>query len=100
MLLCEKGRINCFLDAVEEYQNLLNVSKRVSNAIVTSAVALSDEEKEKLGQKLEAISNTTVKMEYVVDASLLGGVIVEIDGKVLDGSIKNRLRDIKEVMNG
>jgi F-type H+-transporting ATPase subunit delta len=99
-LLCEKGRVNCFSDAVQEYQNLLNASKRVSNAKVISAVALSDEEKEKLGQKLKAISNTTVKMEYVVDASLLGGVIVEIDGKVLDGSIKNRLRDIKEVMNG
>lgn len=99
-LLCEKGRVNYFSDAVEEYKNLLDASKRVSNAKVTSAVSLTDEEKEKLGQKLKTISNTTVQMEYVIDPSLLGGIIVEMDGKVLDGSLKNRLRDIKEVMNG
>lgn len=98
-LLCQRGRLDHFSDVAEEYENLLDASKRVSGATVTSAVALTDGEKAKLRKKLETISNMTVSMEYVIDPSLLGGMIVEMDGKVLDGSLKNRLREIKEVMN-
>ena len=34
-----------------------------------------------------------------VDPSLLGGLIVEMDGKIMDGSLRYRLRDVKEVMS-
>jgi len=98
-LLCEKGRISCFYDSAEEYKNLLDESKRISNAKITSAVELTDEEKEKLKNKLEAMTRSAVSMEYFIDESLLGGLIAEIDGKVLDGSLRTRLHDIKEVIN-
>ena len=40
-----------------------------------------------------------MNLEYSVDETLLGGLIVELDGKIMDGSVKNRLREIKEVIN-
>ena len=97
-LLCEKGRISCFADAVEEYLTLLAESERVSNAKVISAVALTKEEKQKLVAKLEEVNCGKVHAEYVVDASLLGGLIVEMDGKIMDGSLRHRLYDVKEVI--
>ena len=39
-----------------------------------------------------------MEMQCTVDKSLMGGVIIEIDGKVLDGSMRSRLCDVKEVM--
>lgn len=98
-LLCEKGRITCFSESVEHYGQLLNASEHISNARVTSAVGLTDEEKRKLTEKLEAMNKGKVHAEYFVDADILGGLIVEVDGKILDGSLRQRLYDVKEVMN-
>ncbi|MBR7165788.1 MAG: ATP synthase F1 subunit delta [Clostridia bacterium] len=98
-LLCQKGRMPCLMEAMDQYAALLDASKRVSNVKVTSAVELTDEEKKKLTLKLEENGNVTVRAEYVTDPSLLGGLIIEIDGKMIDGSLRHRLQEIKEVMN-
>ena len=60
---------------------------------------LTDEEKQKLIKKLESMEKGSVRAEYFVDGSILGGLIVEIDGKIMDGSLRHRLHDVKEVMN-
>ena len=98
-LLCEKGRISCFPESVEEYTALLDASEQSFNARVTSAVELTDEEKEKLIQKLELQQKGKVCAEYFVDETLLGGLIVEVDGKIMDGSLRHRLHEVKEVIN-
>ena len=99
-LLCEKGRISFFYESAEEYGKLLDESMKVSKAKVVSAAELSEEEKKALKEKLENMNKTSVEMEYSVDEALIGGIIVEIDGKVMDGSLRSRLRDIKDVING
>ena len=58
--------------------------------------SIKKDEKEKLKAKLEAFCGHTVIMECSSNSAILGGVIVHIDGKVLDGSLRRRLRDIKE----
>ena len=77
---------------------LLDVSRHVSSAKVTSAVELTAEEKQKLMKKLESLCNGRVNAEYVIDTSLIGGLVVEIDGKIFDGSLRHRLRKVKDVM--
>ncbi len=97
-LLCEKGRISCFIESAEEYHALLDASERVSNAKITSAVPLTQEEKRRLIQKLETLNKGSVHAQYFVDEDLLGGLIVEMNGKIMDGSLRHRLYDVKEVM--
>ena len=99
MLLCEKGRMQCFESAMLEYNALLDASEHIFNAKVTSAAPLTEAEKEKLKTKLETVYHGKVHMTYDVDASLLGGLIVDVDGKIMDGSLRYRLRDVKEVMS-
>lgn len=98
-LLCERGRIGCFLESVEEYMALLAASEHIADVKVISAVALTEEEKQKLTEKLEQTEKVRIRAEYEVDPSLLGGLIVEIDGRIMDGSLRHRLYKIKEVMN-
>ena len=98
-LLCEKGRISVFEDSMAEYKALFDASEHISNAKIISAIELTNEEKKKLLDKLEKISKGKVNAEYEIDKSLIGGIIIELDGKVLDGSLKYRLDEIKGVMN-
>ena len=49
-------------------------------------------------KKLSQSENKEIDAVYSVDPSLMGGVKVEVGGKVYDGSIKRRIRDVKEVM--
>lgn len=99
MLLCEKGRMDSFMRSVDEYNALYDASERISDVKVTSAVPLTEAEKQKLERKLEAVLGGTVNAAYAVDESLLGGLMVEADGKIMDGSLRRRLREIKDVMN-
>lgn len=98
-LLCEKARISCYFDSADEYKALFDASRRISNAKVTSAVELTAEEKQKLKSKLEGTCKGEVNLEYFIDESLLGGLVVELDGKILDGSLRHRLSEVKEVIS-
>lgn len=98
-LLCERRLVHEFFACVEEYSQLLADSSNVSVAKVTGAVELTPEEETKLKEKLEAMCKHTVVMETDVDATLLGGMIIEIDGKVIDASLRRRLSDVKDVIS-
>ncbi|MGM9644421.1 MAG: ATP synthase F1 subunit delta [Eubacteriales bacterium] len=97
-LLCEKGHIHSYTGCVKEYTALYDASKKVSVARVTSAVPLTDKEKDGLRKKLEKISGNSVFLECTTDKSLMGGLAVEIDGKVIDGTLRHRLNEVKDVI--
>lgn len=98
-LLCENGRTDCLSVAGEEFFALLDAHNRVTQATVTSAAELTEQQKTRLRQALEKKGGGRVEMHYTVDPTLLGGLTVHWDGKVLDGSLRQRLRDIKDVIN-
>jgi F-type H+-transporting ATPase subunit delta len=68
-------------------------------ATVVSAVELNETEKAALKQRLEKNSGNTVMLECTVDPSILGGLIVTVNGTVTDGSLRHRLREVKDVMS-
>ena len=98
-LMCEKKRLVCLKECIEEYRGLREEFKKISFVKVVSAVELSEDEKNRLVSKLEKTSGKNVNAEFVVDQSILGGIIVETDGKILDGSLKYKLKDVKEGMS-
>lgn len=98
-ILCEKKQIQSFEECAKYYYELYNEIDRVLNVKVTSAIALSDNEKASLKEKLEKKSGKTIAAKYIVDESIIGGLIVEMDGKVIDSSIKKHLKDMKDVIN-
>ena len=98
-LLCEKGHIHSLEACIKEYRKLLELSERILTAKVISAVELTNEQQVKLKEKLEQQSGNAVILDCSVDASLMGGLIIEMDGKVMDGSLRHRLKEVKEVMS-
>jgi F-type H+-transporting ATPase subunit delta len=98
-LLCERGRIREFKSCVREYEALYRTFESVSTARIISAAALTDSQKKALIEKLEKISGHTVTAEYEIDEALLGGLTVYIDDKVIDGSLRRKLKEVKEVID-
>ena len=98
-VLCENGRIGEFFDSAEAFEQLYRESMKVSTAQVTTAVPLTPDQQTQLKQALEAKTGRLVTLECTVDPALIGGVVVELDGKRLDGSLKRRLQVIKEVID-
>lgn len=98
-VMCGNGCIRELDDCVTAFSELHDVAMKISTARVISAVALSAQQKATLAQQLTKKLGRTIRLECEVDASLLGGMIVHVDGKVIDGSLRHKLHQIKEVMN-
>ena len=70
------------------------------SAEVASAHALTDEQLAALEQKLRAREGRTVKLKTRVDPDLLGGLVVTVGSKRIDGSIRTRLNSLAQAMKG
>lgn len=98
-LLCERDRIRELESCVKAYRQLFDEFNRVSVAKVVSSIELSEQEKTRLKEKLEKLNGHSVILECSTDRSLLGGMVIEMDGKVMDGSLRRRLREVKDVIS-
>lgn len=98
-LLCEKGRISSLKPSIEEYKKLFNAQNKVSNAIITTAVELTDIEKERLQHSLEIKTGNSVVLNCQIDSSIMGGILIEIEGKTIDASLRNQLLQVKDVIS-
>lgn len=98
-ILCEHGYIRSLISCAQDYEELWNAAQGLSTAQVVSAVELTEEQKRQLQQRLTAKFGREIRLECAVDETLLGGLVVTLDGKVMDGSLKHRLNEVREVMN-
>ena len=97
-LFCERGRIDDFSLCYEYYEKLYNNSKRLIVAEVTTAVAMTEAEKKKLKSALTKRYGVNVELNCLVDKSILGGMIIKTEDSVTDGSLKTKIREIKDVI--
>jgi F-type H+-transporting ATPase subunit delta len=95
-LLSDRDRLPHLAGIVSCYRRLLNEVKGRVEAKVVSASALGTEQVEQLRGRLRAISGKDVILEQETDASLLGGLRIELEGKIYDGSIRTQLENMKQ----
>lgn len=98
-ILCEQGAIKEFFECADVYAGLYAEHNKMTTAVVTSATELDDVQKQNLIRKLEKMCSRNVTLDLKVDKTLLGGLVIELDGKIIDGSLKNKLHKVKEVID-
>ncbi|MEJ6348292.1 ATP synthase F1 subunit delta [Holzapfeliella sp. He02] len=87
-------KIEFIIAAFNDYYNAY-YQKAVGK--VTSVVALDDDQKEKLAKAYaKKFGLKTFEFENEIDPSLIGGVIVEAQGQVIDGSVQTKLKRVKQ----
>ena len=94
----ERGRM--LPKIAEEYYRLAGEARAKITAEVVTALPISDDTRAKLGEHLGKLTKKDVYLRARVDESILGGAIVRIGDKVLDGSVRNKLKQLKEQMIG
>lgn len=83
----------------KEYLRLYNSEKGILEGTVTTAIPLTEEQVIKLQNELKDKFNKNVVLENKIDTSILGGVLLRIEDKVIDSSIKGQLEEIKKLLN-
>jgi F-type H+-transporting ATPase subunit delta len=95
-VLAENDRLSVFADIENGYQTLLEKLFGRVRATVKSASELSEDELKSIVDAFSKKTQRTVIPMVEIDPELLGGVSVEIEGRVYDASLKTQLRRISE----
>ncbi len=97
-MMVYRGHARSLPEMIAAYRDLARERSGMGEARVFSAVALTEEEREALRQKLEKRFGRKMTLDCQVDPDLLGGIRVETEGRVLDGTLRARLKEIRGVM--
>ena len=90
-LLADNRRLPLLPEIAGLYEDLRNEAERVVKARVTSASALPSAEIETIKAALKKRFGREVEVETAVDASLIGGAVIDAGDVVIDGSLKGKL---------
>lgn len=97
-VLAQNRRLASLPDMIRAFFTIAAAQRGEVTAEVTSAHALTDAQLDALKQKLTAREGRTVKLSSSVDPDLLGGLVVTIGSKRIDGSIRTRLNSLAQAM--
>ncbi len=99
-MLIDKRRQE-YIKNINEYFKILYARhhQRMDVTAVSSTV-LTDNEKNTLKQNIEKATGKIISIINKIDSSIIGGLIIEIENKIYDNSIKNQLESLKKEMVG
>ena len=97
-MVVDQGRQRRLPAIIEAFLTLAQDAREKVTAEVITSVPLSEDLAKRLEQELSKITKKRVFLKPMVDDSILGGVIVKIENKVIDGSVRHRLEEIKNEM--
>ena len=97
-ILVDKGRVRHFERMVRAYDTLLDQANGIASGEVFSAAPLSDDQIRKQEEQTGKLIGENVQLENHVDRSLIGGVCVQVAGKIFDASLKRKLEDMRSRM--
>jgi len=96
LILVDKGRENYFNDMVNTFHQMTQTLQNKVQVVAVTAVPMNQDAQTKLAASLSTMLGKTVTVETQVDESLVGGVVVRMGDRVIDGSVRNRLSLLKE----
>ena len=97
-ILTEKGYIRLFSDCCKAFRQLYNEDHGILEFFAYTAIALNEDQKQRLSQKLQAVTGKTIDLVNWVDPSFLGGVRLDYDGKRVDDTVSHRLATISALL--
>jgi F-type H+-transporting ATPase subunit delta len=95
LLLLRRDRIRQLPRVAAEFRRLDDRRNNIVHAIATSASPLDDAELRAITARLEQMSGGQVALETAVDPDLIGGVVVRIGDRLIDGSVRGRLERLR-----
>ena len=92
IIVTQKNRNGAFEEIFDYFISLVKEYKGIGTAKVSSALPVTDEQKKRIEAKLLATSDyKSFEIEYVVDPALIGGFVIRIGDRVVDGSVREKI---------
>lgn len=86
----QRALIDEFFSGIKDGKVVVVDKANDADAVVTSALPLTDEEKKEVAKTLKG------DVAYKVDPSILGGLVVRVGDKVLDGSVAGKMENMRQ----
>ena len=98
LILIEKKRIDELTGIILQIEKVDLENHNQIIAEVKTVISLNDSEIASLIEKLKAKYNKSIILKEIIDKSIIGGVYVRVGDDVIDGTIKNKLEEMKKLM--
>lgn len=95
-LLIDKKRELYLGEITTQYVVLANKARNILDASVTSAIELSGKDLKSLQGQLSDLTGKNIRLQTMVDPKLIGGLVIRVGDRVIDGSITKRLQLLKK----
>ena len=91
-VLVDKDRQGHILEILQYFTERVKEYRRIGVVYITSALPLEADQKKKIEKKLlETSGFASLEPHYSVDKDLIGGIVIRIGDRVVDGSVRNKL---------
>lgn len=95
-LLVEKDRSGMIDTVAQEFNRLVDEHRGIANAEAVTAVPMGEAERDALLQQLQSATGKTIRLTTKVDEEILGGLIVRVGNRMIDGSVATQLQRMRE----
>ena len=95
-VLFKKNRFNLIHEISLSFKRIADETKGRGAAEIRSAVPLAAEQESQIVNRLEEIAGYKITVNKEVDPSLIGGIVVKIKNKIIDGSVKFQIDTLKK----
>ena len=99
-ILCERGSLGEFKGCEDAFRTLYHQDYGIIEAYVTTGAPMNDDQRKRMTEKLSAMSGKQVTLIEKVDPQVIGGVLLEMNGKRYDNTVRHRLNAIHQAMTG
>jgi F-type H+-transporting ATPase subunit delta len=96
LVVSDHRRSDALPQIVEAFEELLDTRLGFVRAQVHSAAELSGEQQDELSRELGQLAGAQVRMRFVVEPDLIGGVTAKIGSSVYDGSVRGQLAEMRK----
>jgi len=95
-ILIDKARTKHFPKIISTYENLIHKEEGFSYGDIYSVKPLGASQLQKFEEEVGKLLKQKVKLDNKLDTGLIGGIKVYVDGKIIDASVKGRLKDLRD----
>ncbi len=99
-VLGEQERLDALAEMVDAFETLVAEHRGEATVEVVSAVPLAPEQEQSVRDMAAKALGKTVDLKTAVDPELLGGLVVRVGSRMIDASVKTKLRHLELAMRG
>ena len=94
-IIADRRRTHMLPEIIGAFQEVIRQRQGIAEAEISSAVALSAGQKTEFKKTLERLTGKRVEPKYSLDPALLAGAVLRIGDTIYDGSLRNRLNELR-----